>query len=196
MRVAGRFHENKLILIRNGTLWDATATMTAAPERVAVEQELAMATPLRQPLVVEIAPGELLDKITILEIKCERFGDEHKRQHVQAELEALGAVRQSALVESVTLTALVNELKTVNERLWEVEDALRQCERDHDFDSAFIAMARSVYQLNDYRARLKRRINEWCGSPWMEQKEYSAESPEAPPGNTIASQAGSVLVGQ
>lgn len=135
---------------------------------------IAMATALRQPLVVEITPGELLDKITILEIKQARFRDRAKLVNVQKELEALCAARQRARVESAELAAQIAELKTVNERLWDVEDALRQCERDGDFGPRFIVLARSVYQLNDRRAQLKRRINECCGSPWMEEKEYTA----------------------
>ena len=132
-----------------------------------------MATALRQPLLVEIAPGELLDKITILEIKRARFHDAAKLAHVQKELQVLSAARQCALVEPDALSPLVAELKTVNERLWDVEDALRQCERDCDFGSRFISLARSVYQLNDYRAQLKRCINEECGSVLMEEKSYN-----------------------
>lgn len=134
-----------------------------------------MATALRQLLVLEITPGELLDKITILEIKKARFRDRAKLVNVQKELEALWAARQRALVEPSGLSVLIAELKTVNERLWDVEDALRQCERDGDFGPRFIVLARSVYQLNDRRAQLKRRINECCGSPWMEEKEYAAD---------------------
>ena len=132
-----------------------------------------MATASRQPLMVQITPGELLDKITILEIKQARFRDHAKLANVQAERAALLEARQRALVESAALSAWIADLKAVNERLWDVEDALRCCERDSDFGSRFIALARSVYQLNDDRAQLKRRINEYCGSPWMEEKEYT-----------------------
>lgn len=150
---------------------------------------------LRQPLLVEIAPGELLDKITILEIKRTRFRDLVKLSHVQAELEVLLAARQRALVEAAPLSSLIAELKGVNERLWDVEDALRQCERDSDFGPRFIALARSVYQLNDHRAQLKRRINEWCGSVLIEEKSYSGgEQAEPPPG--ILSDAAGVPDGQ
>ena len=135
---------------------------------------MAMETALHQPLVVQITPGELLDKITILEIKQACFRDPAKLLNVQRELDALRVARQRALIEPAELSPLIAELKTVNERLWDVEDALRQCERDSDFGSRFIALARSVYQLNDRRAQLKRRINECCGSPWMEEKEYTA----------------------
>lgn len=137
-----------------------------------------MATAMRQPLLVEIAPGELLDKITILEIKQARIRDEAKLAHVQVELAALSAARQRALVEPASLSPLIAELKTINERLWDVEDALRQCERESDFSSRFISLARSVYQFNDQRAYLKRRINEECGSSLMEEKSYGGPSSE------------------
>lgn len=140
-----------------------------------------MGTALRLPLLVEIAPGELLDKITILEIKLARFRDAVQRAHVQTELEGLSAARQRALVEPASLAPLIAELKTINERLWDVEEALRQCERDNDFGSRFIALARSVYQFNDQRAQLKRRINEECGSALMEEKSYNAGEQKAKP---------------
>jgi hypothetical protein len=152
-------------------------------------QELVMATILRQPLVVEIAPGELLDKITILEIKQARFRDDTKRQHVQKELATLTAVQQRALAESAALSSWGAELKAVNEHLWDVEDALRQCERDGDFGPHFITLARSVYQLNDRRAAIKRQINEWCGSSWMEQKEYTVDAQAAQPSDVLPRQA-------
>jgi hypothetical protein len=139
-----------------------------------------MATDLRQPVLVEIAAGDLLDKITILEIKRARIRDRAKLANVQAELEALTTARTRALAETAELASLVAELKAVNERLWDVEDALRQCERDGAFGSRFIALARSVYQLNDRRAQLKRCINEECGSPLIEEKEYAAASGAAP----------------
>jgi hypothetical protein len=138
-------------------------------------------TVLRQPLLVEIAPGELLDKFTILEIKRSRIRDRVKLMNVQVELDALRATQARVLAEFAELTAPIAELRRVNERLWDVEDALRQCERDSDFGSRFIELARSVYQFNDLRAQLKRRINELCGSVLIEEKSYcSAGESEAP----------------
>ena len=139
-----------------------------------------MQTVLRQPLFVEIAPGELLDKITILEIKRSRFHDRIKLGNVQVELDTLRAARARALAEPAELSSLIAELRTVNERLWDVEDALRQCERDSDFGSHFIELARSVYQLNDQRAQLKRRINELCGSTLIEEKCYGSATEAQP----------------
>lgn len=132
---------------------------------------------LRQPLRVEIAPGELLDKITILQIKRERIADPAKRANVAAELAMLQEVRAHVLVEPAELDPVVAELQAVNQRLWDVEDALRQCERAGEFGDRFIALARSVYQLNDRRALLKRRLNEWFDSPLVEEKSYTS-SPE------------------
>lgn len=142
-------------------------------------QEMVVSEPirtprLRQPLIVEIAPGELLDKITILQIKQARLTDPAKHANVCRELELLQKARAHALIETHELTALSTELKSVNERLWDVEDALRQCEHDRDFGSRFVSLARSVYQLNDHRALLKRRINELCDSPLREEKSYAA----------------------
>jgi len=134
-------------------------------------------------LRVPIAPGELLDKITILEIKQTRLADPGQRANVSVELSLLRQARTEALVEPMELPPLVAELKMVNERLWDVEDALRQHEQDGDFGSGFIALARSVYHLNDQRAFLKRRINELCGSLLREEKSYRC-SPNAAPSST------------
>jgi hypothetical protein len=136
---------------------------------------------LRQPLLVEMGAGELLDKITILRIKCLRFRDVGKRRHVAAELEALSAVWQRVVGEPADAAPGFAALQALNERLWEVEDSLRACERAGDFGSRFIALARSVYQLNDDRAQHKRRINAWYGSAWVEEKEYAAGDSAPPP---------------
>ena len=107
------------------------------------------ANPPRRPVYVEVPPGELLDKITILEIKSERITDEAKLRNVQAELSELTAVREQTLPSSPELTDLTAQLKAVNERLWDIEDEIRICERDQDFGSRFIDLARSVYHEND-----------------------------------------------
>src|SRR5262249_54541355 len=107
------------------------------------------------PIKVEIAPGELLDKLTILEIKAERASDPAKLRNVRTELALLIAVRTHSVAESPKVQALYSELKTVNEKLWEIEDEIRLCERREDFGPHFIALARSVYRLNDNRAALK-----------------------------------------
>jgi tetratricopeptide (TPR) repeat protein len=130
--------------------------------------------PRTLPVMVAVSPGELIDKITILEIKNERMTDSDKLDHVRAELAALRAARSQALAPSEPLEALTAELRAVNEALWQVEDEIRLCERNGDFGPRFIALARSVYQQNDRRAALKRQINTLLGSDLVEEKAYRA----------------------
>ncbi len=125
-------------------------------------------------IMVEIAPGELLDKITILELKLERIGDEAKLANVRIEHETLNATRGETLPASAELDALVTDLKRVNGQLWEIEDDIRDCERQKDFSDTFIQLARAVYINNDERANLKRAINELLGSRLVEEKSYAA----------------------
>jgi hypothetical protein len=126
----------------------------------------------RTPLV-EIAPGELIDKITILQIKTERIQDAAKLGHVRKELQTLLQACERDLPESPELAQLTGQLKGVNEALWQIEDEIRECERQRDFGPQFIELARSVYQQNDKRAALKRRINELLGSRLIEEKSYA-----------------------
>jgi hypothetical protein len=121
---------------------------------------------------VEIAPGELIDKITILEIKSERMTEAGKLRHVRAELAALSAARDRSVPPSARLAELTTYLKKVNETLWEIEDSIRVCERDGDFGPRFTELARAVYQQNDRRADLKRQINDLLGSKIIEEKAY------------------------
>lgn len=123
---------------------------------------------------VEIAPGELIDKITILDIKLERISDAAKRANVQVEWDTLNAAKDAAVPQSEALERLETDLKAVNEKLWVIEDDIRDCERDGDFGQKFIDLARSVYITNDERARLKREINELLGSRLVEEKSYAA----------------------
>jgi hypothetical protein len=144
-------------------------------ERIAEALHRRLAAPAElRPIRVEIAPGELIDKITILEIKGERITDAVKRHHVLTELTLLVAARDRAVPGSAELTRLAAELKAVNEALWQIEDEIRRCERDADFGPRFIALARSVYGRNDRRAALKRQINERLGSPLLEEKSYTS----------------------
>jgi post-segregation antitoxin (ccd killing protein) len=122
---------------------------------------------------IEIAPGELIDKITILEIKRERIADSAKLANVRKELDLLNAARQRAIHPSPRLDELTAELKKTNEALWQIEDALRVCERNQEFGPAFIELARSVYRENDRRADLKRQINRLLGSKLIEEKSYA-----------------------
>ncbi len=123
-------------------------------------------------VTIEIAPGELIDKITILEIKAERIDNAEKVSNVQVELETLTASRDTALPASEDLTRLTAALKGVNEELWVIEDDIRDCERAGDFGPEFIRLARAVYKTNDRRAALKREINELLGSRLIEEKSY------------------------
>jgi hypothetical protein len=127
-------------------------------------------------VTVDISPGELIDKITILEIKSRRIGDPEKLRNVRRELTTLEAARDRTIVPSEELAALTAELRSVNESLWQVEDDIRSRDRDGDFGSGFVELARSVYKHNDHRAALKRRINERLGSEIVEEKSYSQES--------------------
>ena len=123
---------------------------------------------------VDISPGELIDKITILEIKLERIEDAEKLVNVKHEFEILAAARDGALEPSDQLDRLSVELKKANESLWEIEDDIRDCERAKDFGPAFIKLARAVYFHNDKRSQLKREINELLGSSLIEEKSYAA----------------------
>ncbi|HEV3445401.1 MAG TPA: DUF6165 family protein, partial [Gemmataceae bacterium] len=125
------------------------------------------------PVVVEVSPGELVDKITILEIKRERVRDEKKLHNIRIELGGLLAARARTLRGSHELTRLTSQLKAVNVQLWQIEDDIRQQETRQDFGDRFIALARSVYQKNDERAALKRHINELLGARLVEEKAYA-----------------------
>lgn len=122
---------------------------------------------------VEISPGELIDKITVLEIKAARIGDAKKLANVRHELDLLTGIRAKNLSESAALTALETELKHTNEALWQIEDDIRDCERAKDFGPRFVELARSVYRTNDRRAQLKREIGELLGAGIVEEKSYS-----------------------
>jgi hypothetical protein len=127
-------------------------------------------------LLIPASVGELIDKITILEIKQRRIADASKQQHIRQELEALLAVvQQHALGYPVgALAELGQQLALVNQNLWQIEDDIRDCERSNDFGPHFIALARAVYRTNDERAALKGRINAVSGSALVEEKSYAA----------------------
>lgn len=121
---------------------------------------------------VPVSFGELIDKLTILEIKRERIDSPGKLANIVREFEALDAVWQQAPQAAVDITGLWAELKAVNERLWDIEDAVREKEATSLFDSGFVELARSVYIQNDERARIKRAINGALGSLLVEEKSY------------------------
>jgi hypothetical protein len=112
-----------------------------------------------------------MDKITILEIKSERIKSPSQLKNIAHELEALRAV-QLHEIERAVLDKISAELKRVNAQLWDVEDAIRDCEARSDFGEPFIALARAVYRLNDERSRLKKAINLASGSRIVEEKSY------------------------
>ncbi|MDQ2101917.1 DUF6165 family protein [Azospirillum isscasi] len=124
-------------------------------------------------LRVPVSWGELIDKITILEIKAERIRDPAKLANIRRELDELCAVRDVSGVDLGAVADTVNALRTVNQTLWDVEDAIRLCERCQDFGPSFIALARDVYFTNDERARLKRVLNDTLGSELVEEKSYA-----------------------
>jgi uncharacterized protein DUF6165 len=123
---------------------------------------------------VPVSPGELLDKITILRIKSQRMSDPDKLRNVRLELEVLQDTWTGSAYAAVDIGADVNALMTVNERLWVIEDDIRDKERAQAFDAEFIRLARAVYVENDERAAIKRRINLKLGSAIVEEKSYSS----------------------
>jgi hypothetical protein len=129
---------------------------------------------LTMQILVEIAPGELIDKITILEIKLEQIKDSGKLANIQREYQILNEVRKSQIKETAELTYLMAELKRINTALWIIEDDIRDLERAKNFGPEFIELARSVYRTNDERAAVKRAINDLLNSAIIEEKSYAA----------------------
>ena len=123
-------------------------------------------------ILVPISVGELLDKISILKIKIAAIDNPAKLANVQRELVALDVVRRREVPVLAELEALYLELQAVNQQLWDVEDNIREHERDGHFDDRFIELARDVYRHNDRRAALKRAINDLTNSEIIEEKSY------------------------
>lgn len=121
---------------------------------------------------LQISPGELLDRITILEIKTSMLRDPGQVKNVRHDLELHRQARDSALPFSPALQRLELQLREVNLRLWQIEDAIRLCEAGNDFGPHFIKLARAVYITNDRRSLLKRDINELLDSEIVEEKSY------------------------
>ena len=119
-----------------------------------------------------VSYGEVIDKITILEIKSERIGDVSKRANVRAELDLLTSTWNANAASQTDIGSERSQLRAVNEQLWEIEDAIRLKEKAKAFDAEFIELARSVYIRNDERATIKRAINEKLGSTLIEEKSY------------------------
>ncbi len=121
---------------------------------------------------VPVSPGEVLDKITILEIKSERISDAGKLVNVNRELALLQTCWRQTVDVDDTVNRLHAELRSINENLWEIEDAIRDKERSGEFDEVFIDLARRVYVTNDQRAEAKKTLNTYLGSEIVEEKSY------------------------
>lgn len=123
---------------------------------------------------IPVSIGELADKLSILAIKAERIDDAGKRAHVQVEKEGLEALWAPLVAQQAELSALMAELRTINERMWDVQDALRAKEAAQAFDAEFIDLARSVARHNGDRIQVKNTINRLAGSRFIEEKQYQA----------------------
>jgi tetratricopeptide (TPR) repeat protein len=146
---------------------------TGAFEAIAAALAPLAAPNARTPAIaIPGAPGELIDKITILEIKARRIADAAKLRNVLHELSLLEELAARKLTLPREIGALREELAAVNTRLWDIENELRACEAAGDFGARFVALARAVYANNDQRAALKKRINRACGSAIVEEKSY------------------------
>lgn len=121
---------------------------------------------------VEISIGEFFDKITILEIKKERIHDDEKLANITRELDSLNALLDRLPFSRTDVQEEVDELKAINEKLWVIEDDIRDKESSKEFDERFIELARSVYFTNDKRSEVKRAINIKLGSGFIEEKSY------------------------
>jgi hypothetical protein len=128
---------------------------------------------MSQLIVVPISPGELIDKITILQIKSERMSDPAKLANVRTELGLLEQTWRESAYADADVAKEWAELRRINEKLWDIEDRLRDKERAKTFDQEFIELARAVYFTNDDRAAVKRTINTKLGSNIVEEKSYA-----------------------
>jgi len=122
----------------------------------------------------EISAGELMDKITILEIKKIKITDANKQIIINKELDSLNATYQASIAPTTELTEQIAKLKAINLKLWDIEEGKRECERQKDFSETFIGLARSVYIENDNRAKIKAEINRLTKSTISEVKSYKA----------------------
>ena len=122
----------------------------------------------------EISAGELMDKITILEIKKIKITDANKQIIINKELDSLNATYQASIAPTTKLTEQIAKLKAINLKLWDIEEGKRECERQKDFNETFIGLARSVYIENDNRAKIKAEINRLTNSTISEVKSYKA----------------------
>ena len=124
-------------------------------------------------ILVEVSVGELLDKISILEIKQEKIKDPEKLKFINEEHSILKDQLNNTIKSDQKLTELFESLKKINAKLWVIEDDKRQCEKEKDFTDNFIKLSRDVHFLNDDRAKIKLEINNHTGSKIKEIKEYT-----------------------
>ena len=125
-------------------------------------------------IIVEVSVGELLDKISILEIKKEKIKDAEKLKYINNEYSILKNQLDENIKSDEKLNNLYQSLKVINSKLWVIEDDKRQCEKDKDFGEKFIKLSRDVHFLNDDRAKIKLEINNLTGSAIKEIKEYTS----------------------
>ena len=123
-------------------------------------------------ILSEISAGELLDKISILEIKLEKIEDKNNREEIKKEYKILKEIQNSSIKFDDKIKEIFNSIKVINIRLWNVEDELRVCEKNKDFGENFIELAREVYFNNDKRSKIKSEINKRLGSNIREVKQY------------------------
>lgn len=125
-------------------------------------------------ILIAVAPAELVDKITILELKTARMNDPAKVANVARELAILRDYAQHHIPRDAAVAALALRLKEINARIWDLEDRIRDCERGGDFGPRFVETARLIYRTNDQRAETKKEINLHLGSAIVEEKSYTA----------------------
>ena len=123
-------------------------------------------------ILAEISAGELIDKITILEIKKEKISNKEKLLEVNKELNSLNETLKKSINDQSNIINFKNDLKNINLKLWDIEDGKRSAEKNNQFDEKFIQLARNVYKFNDERARIKLAINNALGSNIKEVKSY------------------------
>ena len=123
-------------------------------------------------ILSEISAGELLDKISILEIKLDKIKDKNRNSEIKKEYEVLKKIEKSTIEANDKVNKLIIQIKDINLTLWSIEDKLRICEKNKNFDKNFIDLARSVYITNDKRAKIKSEINEILKSNIKEVKQY------------------------
>tara|TARA_B100000242_G_C43022896_1_gene476109 strand:+ start:1152 stop:1547 length:396 start_codon:yes stop_codon:yes gene_type:complete len=123
-------------------------------------------------ILAEISAGELIDKITILEIKKDKISNSQKLVEISKEYDSLSETMEKYIPTKEKISGLINDLKKINLKLWDIEDAKRLAEKNENFDEKFIQLARNVYKFNDKRAKIKLEINNALGSNIKEVKSY------------------------